>query len=364
MNTSPQFASPQSPITFSISYFGADTYNDRNKYELYLQSAKFADTHGFEAVWTPERHFHRFGTLYPNPSVLSAALATVTKRIHLRAGSVVPPLQDPIRIAEEWSAVDNLSNGRVGIAVASGWHHRDFVLAPNNYANRREITAERIKIIQRLWRGESISLPDGRGETSQVQIYPRPIQSELPIWITASGETPKSFIFPGVVGVNLFTSLLGKTIEQLAEGISLYRKALSDNGHDPQKRKVSLMVHTFVGHDLDKTREQARAPFMNYMRAFLSLLAPVSEKVNKSENAPRFDIEKVVQFAFERYSRTASLIGTPETCLEIVNKLQAIGVNEIACLVDWMDPSSALTALDPLASLVEMAAQAKHSAVA
>jgi natural product biosynthesis luciferase-like monooxygenase protein len=354
MNPPSHSSSPQSEITFSLSYFGADTYQDENKYQLYLESAKFADTHGFDAVWTPERHFHRFGTLYPNPSVLSAAIAAVTKSIHIRAGSVVPPLQDPIRVAEEWSVVDNLSNGRVGIAVASGWHHRDFVLAPHNYADRKELTSERIKIIRRLWRGENISLPDGIGETSQIQIYPRPIQSELPIWITVSGENPKSFLFPGVNGFNLFTSLLGKTVEQLAEGISLYRNSLSDNGHDPRSGKVTLMVHTFLGHDLEAVREQARVPFMNYMRAFLSLLAPVSAKANTADKAPQFDLEKVVQFAFERYSRTASLIGTPESCLPIVDKLKAIGVDEIACLIDWMDPMAALAALEPLYSLVKL----------
>jgi len=47
--------------TFSWFYFGADSGAAENKYELYLKSAKFADENHFEAVWTPERHFHNVG---------------------------------------------------------------------------------------------------------------------------------------------------------------------------------------------------------------------------------------------------------------------------------------------------------------
>src|SRR5690606_36024297 len=77
-----------------------------NPYELLLDVAKFADTCGFKAVWTPERHFTAVGGAYPNPSILAAALATVTSKVKLRAGSITLPLHDPIRVAEEWAVVD------------------------------------------------------------------------------------------------------------------------------------------------------------------------------------------------------------------------------------------------------------------
>ncbi|HEY6253916.1 MAG TPA: amino acid adenylation domain-containing protein, partial [Candidatus Angelobacter sp.] len=150
--------------TFSLFYFGADSGAAENKYELYLKSAKFADENYFEAAWTPERHFHNVGQLYPNPATLSAALSTITTNLKLRAGSVVLPLHDPIRVAEEWAIVDNLSNGRVGIAAASGWHPRDFSLIPQNYSRRRQAMQESIQALQTLWRGETITRLDGNGK--------------------------------------------------------------------------------------------------------------------------------------------------------------------------------------------------------
>ncbi|MBA3947678.1 MAG: LLM class flavin-dependent oxidoreductase, partial [Herpetosiphonaceae bacterium] len=108
-------------LQFSLFYFSSDEQALANdKYRLVLEGAQFADQHGFAAVWTPERHFDAFGGLYPNPAVLNAALAMVTRHIKLRAGSVVLPLHHPIRVVEEWSIVDNLSQGRIGIAFASG----------------------------------------------------------------------------------------------------------------------------------------------------------------------------------------------------------------------------------------------------
>ncbi|WP_081612036.1 non-ribosomal peptide synthetase [Janthinobacterium sp. CG3] len=348
-------------ISFSLFYFGADTYAEDNKYQLYLESAKFADEHGFEALWTPERHFHQVGSLYPNPSVLNAALAVLTKNVKLRAGSVVLPLHHPARVAEEWAVVDNLSHGRVGLAIAAGWHPRDFVLAPGNFAPAARLAAVRdgIQTLQALWAGEAVTLADGAGKFSEVRVFPRPVQPELPLWITAAGNI-ETFLYAAQIGANVLTHLLGQTVEEVAEKIKLYRTALLAHGHDPATRTVTLMVHTFVGGDFESTLRQARGPFMNYMRAHLGLMESLVKSLNISiDNPSAQDLEHAVEFAFERYSRSASLIGTPETCLPVVHRLKDIGVDEIACMVDWMDTPDVLAGLASLQVLRERARMAR-----
>ncbi|RKH19691.1 LLM class flavin-dependent oxidoreductase, partial [Corallococcus sp. CA031C] len=110
-------------MDLSLIYFANDEDTLTGpKYELLIEGSKFADANGFSAVWTPERHFASFGGLYPQPAVVAAGVATVTKNLRLRSGSVVLPLHDPLLIAEQWSVVDNLSQGRVGMSVATGWH--------------------------------------------------------------------------------------------------------------------------------------------------------------------------------------------------------------------------------------------------
>ena len=161
----------------------------RDRYRLLLEGAKFADAHGFAAVWTPERHFHAFGGLYPNPAVTSAALAALTERVQIRAGSVVLPLHNPIRVAEDWAVVDNLSNGRVGLSFASGWQPNDFVLAPDNFADRKDADGRADRDRPRGCGAARRSRGPGRdGKTVEVRILPRPVQPELPVWITAAGS--------------------------------------------------------------------------------------------------------------------------------------------------------------------------------
>ena len=341
-------------MDFSLFYFAnADGGESSEKYKLLIEGAKFADTHGFAAVWTPERHFHEFGGLYPNPSVTSAALATVTERIQIRAGSVVLPLHDPLLVAEEWAVVDNLSHGRVAISFASGWHANDFVIAPENYAHRKEIMLRGIETVRRLWRGEKVRRRDGNGTELEVRILPRPIQRELPIWVTAAGS-PETFRSAGEVGTNLLTHLLNQSIEQLAEKIAIYRSAWREHGHGPGTGHVTLMIHTFVGSSVDEVREKVRRPFSDYLRSSVELWlarSPGQEIGDFTEE----ELADLVSYAFDRYFETSGLFGTPNTCLEMIDRLKLIGVDELACLIDFgVDFDSTIASLRYLDKVREL----------
>lgn len=367
VRTSPQArqARRQKDLQFSLFYFAnSDSADADDKYRLLLEGAKFADRHGFAAVWTPERHFHAFGGLYPNPSVISAALAVLTERIQLRAGSVVLPLHHPLRVAEEWALVDNLSKGRVAVAFASGWHADDFAFFPENYAGRKEAMFDGIETIKRLWRGEAVGVRGGGGNEIEVQIFPRPVQSELPIWITAAG-TPETFIKAGEIGANILTHLLGQTLEEVGKKIELYRDSLARHGYNPQAGKVALMLHAFIGDDLETVREKVRKPFTDYLRTSISLIANLVRSLNLSLDLDRLsaeDLDGLLAFAFDRYFETSALFGTPRSCELMIERLKEIDVDEVACLIDFgVDLDSALSALPHLAALKDRANNAQET---
>lgn len=339
LSRAPASAARTRPIAFSLFYFGTDGSADpAQSYHLLLEGARFADTHGFEAVWTPERHFFEFGGLYPNPAVTGAAIAASTRRVAIRAGSVVSPLQNTLRIAEEWSLVDNLSHGRVGVAFASGWHADDFVLAPENYARRHAVMAEQIDQIRRLWTGQTLSFRNGLGKEIPVGIRPRPIQPHLPMWITTSG-TRETFRKAGQLGANVLTHLLGQDRKALAENIAVYREARRAAGHAGEGR-VSVMLHTFVGADTEQVRELVREPFKSYLRSSVELIRALPEvgkvsNLSKGEVPSGDDLEAVLDAAFQRYFDSAGLFGAPERCAALARGLADLGVDEIACLVDF-----------------------------
>ena len=325
-------------IDFSLFYFSSVDGESQDKYHLLLEGAKFADNHGFKALWTPERHFSKFGGLYPNPSVISAALAMVTKQIQLRAGSCVIPLHHPARVVEEWAVVDNLSKGRVGISFASGWQPNDFIFAPNQYETRQEVMLENIEKVRTLWRGDSLVFQGTNNRNIDVQIYPRPIQPELPIWLTSSGN-PETFRKAGEMGANLLTHLLGQSVDELAEKIQIYRTAFRK--HHPQSvdGTVTLMIHTFVSHDEDYVLQQVKEPLKNYLADSIALLKPFAVASGKDiNNISKEDLDAVLEHAFLRYYTTSGLFGTPTSCVQFLHQIKLIDVNELACLIDFGIP--------------------------
>jgi natural product biosynthesis luciferase-like monooxygenase protein len=190
------------PVDFSFIFFSDANLGSEDKYELVFNLAEFGDRNGFKAVWIPERHFHPFGGIYPNPAVLAAAIAARTRNIRLRSGSVVLPLHHPTAVVESWAMVDNLSGGRVDMGFASGWNPNDFVAVPENYEQRRELWHERIPMVQRLWRGEALELRNGKGEVVQTRVYPRPLQDNLDVWLVIT-KSDDSFRYAGRMGYNI-----------------------------------------------------------------------------------------------------------------------------------------------------------------
>lgn len=354
-------------LKFSLFYF-ADAAPDPggDKYRLYLEGAAFADRHGFDAVWTPERHFHENGGLYPNPSVLCAALAMTTSRIKLRAGSVALPLHYPLRVAEEWSVVDNLSKGRVGLSFTSGWVPNDFAIAPRpeeNFKAKREVMLQSLRDVQRLWQGGRVLTRDGAGNSVELEIFPKPVQPSLPVWMTCSGD-PVMFEKAGALGHNVLTALLTQSLEETAGKVALYRKARAEHGLDPAGGCVTLMLHTFVGEDEEEVRRKTRGPLTDYFKSHIDLIKTMIKSLNiRLDDIDPDDpvwLDYLASFAFERYYQAGSLIGTPAKCMQMVNRLKEMGVDEVACFIDFgVEADSVLKGLTHLNRLRELSEGAR-----
>lgn len=319
-------------VRFSLYFFSDDgSKASDDKYRLVLESARFADAHGFSAVWTPERHFQDFGGLYPNPSVLSAALAMITERVQIRAGSCALPLHHPVRVAEEWSVVDNLSKGRAAVSFASGWHPDDFVFAPGAYEERKEVMFRGIELIQRLWAGETLTMHGVGDAEVEVKLLPRPVQPSLPVWVTSAGN-PETWERAAAIGANVLCALIGYAPEDLAARIDLYRRSRAAAGLDPAAGVVSVMAHTFVGADNAAVRRRVRAPFSNYLRTYFKQYEKNRVDPGSMTEA---DKEALASAAFEHYFETSALMGTQGKCARLVEQLAALGADEVACLVDF-----------------------------
>jgi len=346
-------------MRFTLFFFASDSSAD-NPYELLLEAARFADRHGFAAVWTPERHFGRFGGAFANPALTSAALATITERIELRSGSLISPLHDVIRIAEEWSMVDRLSGGRVAISFGSGWNANDFVFFPERYGRRQEVMYEQIAALRRLWRGEAITR-DAPSGPATVSVYPRPVQAELPVWVTTSGSVD-TYRSAARIGANVLTHMIMQDHAQLAERIRVYRDEREAAGLSATGGIVSLMLHTFVGASDASVREIVRPSFREYLRSAVKLEVAAGRSAGTvsgglrlaDDEIPPDLVEEILDMTFDRYYQNASCMGALDTAHASVKRFEAAGVDEIACLIDFgVAPRVVLEALDYLRQLKE-----------
>jgi len=110
------------------------------------------------------------------------------------------------------------------------------------------------------------------------------------------------------------------------------------------------MLHTFIGADTEVVKAKVRQPFREYLRSAINLEEQAAagggvisggHKVDP-QNIPADVMENLLDATFERYFNTAALMGTQSKCQRLISQLSEIGVNEIACLVDFLDDYEAV----------------------
>jgi natural product biosynthesis luciferase-like monooxygenase protein len=311
--------------------------DEAQKYELIRDIAIFADRSGFTAVYFPERHFIQHGSSSANPAVLASYLIPQTSRIRFRTAGITLPLHHPAHIVETWATNDLLSGGRVDLGFGSGFTEQDFILAPQPFADRHDVCFERIPLVQRLWRGETVSFPGPDGKSFPVTVYPRPIQDEVAIW-TMAGHKEEFFVRAGKGGYNVFTMMFGDGFEGLTGRIGAYRKAREEAGFDPQTGTVSLNLHTLVLEDEETVHRAVKKSFRFYIEAtvrFTSEQKSARGEVTSAEEQ-RAEVEKVWEeyYVTRKYRHGGILGGLEDARSQVASAIEA-GVNDIAFFVDF-----------------------------
>jgi natural product biosynthesis luciferase-like monooxygenase protein len=226
--------------------------------------------------------------------------------------------------------------------MASGWHPDDFVLRPENAppANRAALLTA-IDQVRRLWRGETVDFPGPQGKPQPVTTLPRPVSRDLSVWLTTAGN-PATWEEAGRIGAHVLTHLLGQSIDEVADRIALYHRALRAAGHDPARFTVTLMLHSFLAPDREQARAIARGPMKDYLRAAAGLIRhyawafPAFRKPEGLTTPDQIDLstlspdetEAILDHAFTRYFEDSGLFGTVSDALARVDQLRRIGVTK------------------------------------
>ncbi|HZN54668.1 MAG TPA: Atu2307/SP_0267 family LLM class monooxygenase [Candidatus Polarisedimenticolaceae bacterium] len=203
-----------------------------------------ADQVGLDSFGIGEHHRREF--LDSAPVVILAAAAARTRRIRLTSAVTVLSAADPVRLFQQFATLDLLSRGRAEMVVGRGSSIEAFPLFGFDLDDYDALFEEKLGLLLKLrdeehitWSGRFRPALTGQG------VYPRPLQSPLPIWVGVGG-TPQSFVRAGTFGLPLMVAIIGGETARFRPLVDLYREAGKRAGHPPERLKVGLHSPGYV----------------------------------------------------------------------------------------------------------------------
>ena len=139
--------------------------------EHVLPVVQAADRAGYDTVTIPDHLFYTpdtgtpypytddgappFGpdTPWPDPWVLTAAMAATTQHIRFTTNIYVAPLRDLFTVAKLVSTAAVISGGRVALGTGAGWCRAEFEQTGQSFGDRGRRLDEMVDALRTIWRG-------------------------------------------------------------------------------------------------------------------------------------------------------------------------------------------------------------------
>jgi len=218
-----------------------------------VEEMELADQIGLDVFAVGEHHRPDYAV--SSPAVALAAGAARTKRIRLSSAVTVLSSDDPVRVFQQFSTVDGLSNGRAEIMAGRGSFIESYPLFGYELDDYDALFAEKLDLLMKLREAERITWKGAlRPSLNNLGIYPRPEQKKMPIWI-AVGGTPQSVVRAATLNLPMALAIIGGDPQRFQPFYELYREAHMKAGHDAKVIELSLNMHGFVSDTTEKARD-------------------------------------------------------------------------------------------------------------
>jgi probable LLM family oxidoreductase len=267
-----------------------------------LEEIELADQVGLDVFGVGEHHRPDFAV--SAPAVVLAAAAARTKHIRLTSAVSVLSSDDPVRVFQSFATLDLLSGGRAEIMAGRGSFIESYPLFGQDLSDYDELFAEKLDLLLRLRDSERVTWHGKhRAPIGNLGVYPRPLQTPLPVWI-AVGGTPASVVRAGTLGLPLAIAIIGGEPERFVPLVQLYRDAGRRAGHDPSTLAVSINSHGFIADTSQQAADDAYPPYADTMG-----------RIGRERGWPP---PTRARFEAERAPRGSMLVGSAQ---EVIDKL-------------------------------------------
>ena len=312
-----------------FGYYILNTYvpesdgGSRDIYAKWLEQIDAAESLGFDSLWVTEHHFRHFGGQMPSPSVILAAASQRAKKMRLGAAVSIVPMHNPLRIAEEFAMVDQLSGGRLNFGAGRGMHPTEYAVFGYDWNDAQKRLPEALDIIMRAWSGEEFEWKGEHYTFPKLRVYPQPLQQpHPPIYITANRD-PESFNMVGARGHHLMTLPWIATNEEQGPRVESYQTALRAGGHSVDDKDVFTMYPVYVGDSDDQAKVEVIDHWHRWRGFALEAVGATPGTAAHERIFPHLSYDSMV-----RDSR--GVFGGPETCARILKRIiNAVGATHI-----------------------------------
>jgi probable LLM family oxidoreductase len=265
-----------------------------------MEEIKLADELGLDVFGVGEHHRPDYAV--SSPAIILAAAAMITKNIKLASAVTVLSSDDPVRVFQQFSEVDLLSNGRAEIFAGRGSFIESFPLFGYDLNDYDELFTEKLDLLLKLnqsekitWKGKHRASIDNRG------VYPRPYQSKLPVWLAAGG-TPASAVRAATLGLPLMLAIIGGLPEQFVPFINLYKETAKKTGKNISDLQFGINNHVYVGEDSQKAGDD-----------FFPYYATMMNRVGRDRGWPPLSRQ---QFDYSRSPKGALMVGSVQQVID------------------------------------------------
>jgi alkanesulfonate monooxygenase SsuD/methylene tetrahydromethanopterin reductase-like flavin-dependent oxidoreductase (luciferase family) len=313
-----------------------DTYNQ------VIAQVMLAEEMGFEYFWTVEHHFLSEFSYCPAPEVLYGAISQRTSTIRIgHAVALLPPQYNhPIRVAERAAVLDILSNGRMDLGTGRSTtliEMGGFAIDPEE---TRAMWEEALSIIPRMWLEDPFSHEGHYFKIPPRSVIPKPIQQpHPPLWVACS--QPDSFTVAGQKGIGALCFNIGAA-DELTRRVQLYHEGIR------QAEPVGAFVNAQVAalgivhcaESDEKAREVGGPAGEWFLNKSIQLYRPWQEQGVKVPDSYKFAVgavqgERSGKSLEELIETGTFCMGDPDTCIRILKKFEAAGVDQVLCFMQF-----------------------------
>lgn len=267
-----------------------------------MEEIELADQIGLDVYAVGEHHRADFAV--SSPAIILAAAAVKTKRIKLSSAVTVLSSDDPVRVFQDFATVDLLSSGRAEIMAGRGSFIESFPLFGYNLKLYDELFSEKLNLLLAINEKEKITWQGKhRASINNLGIYPRPLQTKLPIWI-AIGGTPESIERAATLNLPMALAIIGGQPDRFAQHVQYYRDIAKNAGHDVNALQVGINSHTFIADTSQQAADQ-----------FYPSYAAVMTQLGRERGWSPMDRE---HYELMRSPEGSLLVGSPQ---EVIDKI-------------------------------------------